>query len=100
MAQEGREDGNRPYRRRHPRCRPRQRRGGRESLRGGRHLVRPQVRPPAQGPLMTPEIQSATAEARVRSSGAAPTRARLLIADDQKDVLEALKLVLKGEGFD
>lgn len=28
------------------------------------------------------------------------TTTRLLIADDQKDVLEALKLVLKGEGFD
>jgi len=25
---------------------------------------------------------------------------RLLIADDQADVLEALKLLLKGEGFD
>ncbi len=25
---------------------------------------------------------------------------RLLIADDQPDILEALKLLLKGEGFD
>ena len=27
-------------------------------------------------------------------------RARVLVADDQRDVLEALKLLLKGEGFE
>ena len=35
-----------------------------------------------------------------RTSGPTSARSRLLIADDQKDVLEALKLVLRGEGFD
>jgi DNA-binding NtrC family response regulator len=29
-----------------------------------------------------------------------PARARLLVADDQTDVLEALRLLLKGEGFE
>src|SRR5256714_15416841 len=28
------------------------------------------------------------------------TRPRVLVADDQQDILEALKLLLKGEGFD
>ena len=27
-------------------------------------------------------------------------RARILVADDQPDVLEALRLLLKGEGYD
>ena len=27
-------------------------------------------------------------------------KTRILIADDQKDVLEALRLLLKGEGYD
>src|SRR5438046_10698354 len=31
----------------------------------------------------------------------APSRApRILVADDQKDILEALKLLLKGEGYE
>ncbi|HVZ78817.1 MAG TPA: response regulator, partial [Gemmatimonadaceae bacterium] len=30
----------------------------------------------------------------------APTPARLLIADDDRDVLEALRLLLRSEGFD
>src|SRR6202790_4604270 len=29
-----------------------------------------------------------------------PTQGRVLIADDQQDVLEALRLLLKGEGFE
>ena len=29
-----------------------------------------------------------------------PTAPRILVADDQKDILEALKLLLKGEGYD
>ncbi len=29
-----------------------------------------------------------------------PTHGRVLIADDQQDVLEALRLLLKGEGFE
>src|ERR671919_152847 len=32
-------------------------------------------------------------------SGSMPTPARILIADDQPDVLEALRLLLKSEGF-
>src|SRR5213080_2234250 len=30
----------------------------------------------------------------------APSTARILIADDQRDILEALKLLLKGEGYE
>src|SRR5215213_7926487 len=34
------------------------------------------------------------------SSPHAPTRARVLVADDQPDVLEALRWLLTGEGYD
>jgi len=46
---------------------------------------------------MTQDIH---APAPPRSSAPTQARSRILIADDQKDVLEALKLVLRGEGFE
>src|SRR5437763_9637705 len=49
----------------------------------------------------TPQALAPRPQAPQASSMPAPSTApRILVADDQKDILEALKLLLKGEGYE
>ena len=47
--------------------------------------------------IRSPSLATPRDEAAVAPRAAAP---RLLVADDQVDVLEALRLLLRGEGFE
>jgi DNA-binding NtrC family response regulator len=47
--------------------------------------------------LVSPDVEKAPLTAEVK--GPAPAAPRVLLADDQPDVLEALRLLLKGEGY-
>jgi DNA-binding NtrC family response regulator len=54
---------------------------------------------PATAPPASGETRDAATRAPARPSSRAASAGRILIADDQPDVLEALRLLLKGEGF-
>ncbi len=53
-----------------------------------------------EAPKSTTVIDSKIPEAPRSASHAARNRTRVLIADDQADIREALRLLLKGEGFE
>src|SRR5436190_19855085 len=117
VAEEGLRRPDRRDRGRGARPRARARSGRRQGVRGRRGVVGSQAGDPGQGSRPGRErferFRSDETSERVRSDETSERvqsdetservqmtrQSRILLADDQRDVLEALRLLLKGEGY-